>query len=226
MTKTCKGCQQPFDVAEAMFRLIAYCQPCTVKAMAALETQKQQAATAARMKRWRDLCPLEFHDTKRDKLPLPEMLDRVMTWQRGNKGAGLLLHGPTGLGKTRCAWVLLWREIMDGAGVAVISPKSGIDYAETFKRGTDVAAAWVRHRMRADILLLDDPFKANLSASYESCLYSVVNERAQHLLPCIFTVNDSGATLSARMSQDRAEPMVRRIRETTVALGFFKKVAK
>ncbi len=86
-------------------------------------------------------------------------LAKVMAWNHGPKG--LLLVGPTGTGKTRCAWLLMRRLMIDEC------PR--VKYFDGIGWGIDVSKAygepettdrWLDGVCRAEVLFLDDLFKS------------------------------------------------------------------
>ena len=149
---------------------------------------------------------------------MPEKLDAVLKWSFSS--TGLLLHGGTGLGKSRCAWALMEREYMAGKSIASADALAGLEYAAMYAESAAEVYEWASALINADILLLDDLFKNKLTDSFEGVIFAVIDRRAQWLRPTIITCNDSGRTLTDRMSEDRGEPLVRRLKENCTAIHF------
>lgn len=196
------------------------CETCMrAKVAASAEEQKLERLAA-----WQALCPPELRGLVRHKLPSPHKLDLVLRWQFGPRG--LLLHGKTRQGKSFCAWHLLKREMLAGKTAAVVNEAfADIYWAKMDSKGT---FAWLEECAAADILLADDVFKTQLmtpgmaqtGTAVESALYNLLVFRMNHRKPTIMTSNDVGDTLKTRLSFDRGEPLVRRLRENFEALGF------
>ena len=225
MTKHCTTCSDPFDAPDAAAKLLRLCPKCSGMEEKRREVEHRGNIAAKRRVRWIELCPPSFIDTQRDKLPLPPLLDRCLDWSAAS-GKGLLLHGPTGTGKSRCAWKVVEREFLAGRSVVVLSAMSGIEYAASFEHGAHFGAKFVRRAAAADLLYGDDLFKSRLSDSWESAVFSILNDRCEQHRSFILTMNDCGSTLAERMSHDRAEPLARRLREFCVTIGFVKKGVK
>jgi hypothetical protein len=175
-------------------------------------------AEAGRLSAWHSLCPPAYRDTDPVKLPRPSLLKRVLGWQYGPRG--LVLHGKTGLGKSRCAWMLMRREYEHGRQLACVNYTGLYEYSELFSRSTEAASQWVWRLGRVSVLLLDDVFKAKFTDSFEQALFAVVASRAESNLPTIVTCNDTGESLKERLTQDRADALIRRIRESSDNIAF------
>ncbi|MEQ2007998.1 MAG: hypothetical protein ABMA26_14470, partial [Limisphaerales bacterium] len=152
------------------------------------------------------------------RLPLPHRLADVMAWRYGERG--LMLHGPTGMGKSRCIWLLVGREFIASRSVRVLDCAAGIKYAAKFGDSTKAAAQWIEAACEADLLLLDDVFKAKLTDSFESALFAIVALRGEAGLPILVTGNDDPHTLAARLTHDRSGPLIRRLAEMTAPIAF------
>ena len=61
--------------------------------------------------------------------------------------------------------------------------------------------------------MLDDLGKAKLTERAEAELFGLVEHRIANLKPLIVTTNFVGDKLSDKLSEDRATPLVRRLRE-------------
>jgi DNA replication protein DnaC len=174
---------------------------------------------ACRSRRWQTICPADFLDTDPARLPRPEKLAEVLAWRYGRQG--LLLHGETGKGKSRCAWVIAQREFEAGRGVcAVTSYDLGFKLPGAYTESSAAAMRLIETWMLADLLLLDDPFKSKLTDRAEEAVFEVVDYRASNGKPMILTCNDTGETLLARMSADRGPALLRRLREACRAISF------
>lgn len=167
---------------------------------------------------WHRICPACFRDTEPHRLPSPTKLQRVLEWKHGPKG--LVLHGTTGAGKTRCLYELLKREFKAGRTVSVLDHSSAYRYGDAFEQGPSAARHWIEHRCTVDILALDDIFKAKLTDSFEQAVFTIISQRTERGLPVLLTTNDVGATLEGRMSKDRGPALVRRIREFCESISF------
>jgi DNA replication protein DnaC len=167
---------------------------------------------------WKRLCPPEFWDTVPSKLPHPSKLQKILQWNYGPRG--LVLHGPTGKGKSRCLWELLKREIKATRTVRVLDHGSGLEYASSFGTSAADAERWVRGFATVDILACDDLFKVKLSESFEAALFHLASERAEQHRPTLWTTNDVGTVLLDRLSTDRGPALVRRIKENCESVSF------
>jgi hypothetical protein len=167
---------------------------------------------------WERFCPICFQDTEPHKLPSPTKLQRVMQWKYGPKG--LVLHGITGLGKSRCLYELLKREFKSGRTLCIMDHSTAFKYAEAYERGPGEVNRWMEHRATVDILALDDLFKAKLTDSFEQVVFTIVSQRTERGLPILMTTQDVGDTLKSRMSSDRGPALIRRLREFCDSVSF------
>ena len=167
---------------------------------------------------WERICPLCFQDTEAHRLPSPSKLQRVLAWKYGAKG--LVLHGVTGAGKSRCLYELLKREFKAGRTTAIMDHSTAFKYSEAYERGPGAVSAWMEHRAKVDILALDDLFKAKLTESFEQVVFTIVAQRTERGLPILMTTQDVGKTLLERMSPDRGPALIRRLREFCESISF------
>lgn len=200
--------------------------PTTTPPDSAPETWEQGKARQAQergMKRFVELCPPLYRQTDPARLPARGKLAEVMAWKYGPNG--LLLVGPTGTGKTRCAWLLMRRLILedcrrvtyfDGIGW-------GIEVAKEYGQ-PETTGQWLDRVCRAEILFLDDLFKAKMTEAQEQALYGVFDRRAAWQRPTIATMNSTGDMILARMTEtgraDRGEALLRRMREFCEVVTF------
>jgi len=217
--KQCPVCGVTFTALGGIFaKLQTLCPVHAQEHADAVEAERTAATLAARVEKWRAICPPDYRNLRRELLPLPEKLDEVIAWQRNPKG--LILHGATGHGKTRCAWALLEREFIAERSVRIMDSMAGLRYASMFSRGAENVEEWVNGVIDAQIVLLDDVFKNKLTDSFEGVVFTIIDQRIQYRRPVIVTCNDTEATLITRMSADRGEPMMRRLRDHCTPIQF------
>ena len=217
VSQPCAACGEAFELPNAWLAArVKFCCACAEqRARAARDASARQWAEE-RAADWRHVCPAAFQATDPARLPRPEFLSRVLEWRYGARG--LLLHGRTGLGKSHCAWSLAKREFMAGREVLALTCGVAEDFQAAVARFD--AERWVRRHSRVKLLLLDDVFKARLTDALEHAIYTIIATRCDQELPMIVTTNDTGKTLKARLSVDRAEPLLRRLREHCEAVAF------
>ena len=162
--------------------------------------------------------PVAFRNTERSRLPHPEKLDAALQWKFG--AMGLLLYGPTGCGKSRVAWEVAKREILSGRSLKCLNAFELSRYPSLFMSDSNSATAFADELVRAQLLLLDDVFKAKPTERVEELLFAVIDERGQWERPCIVTLNDTGDTLTSRLSADRGPALIRRMREYCQTIKF------
>lgn len=219
VTKDCYVCGKTFQVPAGPYaQYQKKCQPCSDAQDAASKKAIEERDAEKKLREWHELCPKGYRSVDRSKLPNPKKLDEVLEWQFGPKG--LVLFGETGRGKTRCAWELLRIQFASGKSVAVMDAMAGLIYGSKFSDSVNEAKLWIEEMINVNILLLDDVFKVKLTDSFEGAVFALIDSRIQWERPTILTSNDTGATLVSRMSQDRANPLLRRLREHCIQINF------
>jgi len=193
------------------------CDPC-------LESERQQAELGKGVERERakaetlSQIPTAFQSTKRAKLPQPERLDAALRWAYGAKG--LLLYGSTGCGKSRIVWEVAKREVLAGKTLKSVSAYELTRYPSLFMSGDDAAVKFSDSLVKVDLLILDDVFKAKPTERVEELLFAVIDERGSWERPCLITLNDTGDSLTPRLSTDRGPALIRRLREHCIPIRF------
>jgi DNA replication protein DnaC len=159
-------------------------------------------------------CPPLFLHT--DPARLPTAAQVVLKWRYNP--IGLYLVGPTGTGKSRTAWLLLKRLILDdgrsaitydGAGWSMAASAAYADSRET--------ATWMNRVCSTQVLFVDDLFKGKMTETQEVAAFTLIERRSLRMLPTIITTNATSASILDRMSdasrEDRGLPMIRRLKE-------------
>lgn len=194
------------------------CSSCGEQEEARREEERKQDQELERKYKWNELCPAIFQDTDPSRLPCPEKLSEVLAWKYGP--TGLVGHGDTGKGKSRCFWELAKREFLAGRSVRVFNSMGGIRFTASYSESMGRAQEYADKLIYTDLLFLDDPFKLKLTESVEAMLFAVLNERFEAKRPVIATMNDTPTTLAGRMTEDRGMPLIRRLKEFTKAVKF------
>lgn len=215
-TRPCAECKTPFDTPGAYVcdRFIAWQYFCPSCVPIVAEKQRRERDDLARRQReakWLTLCPEEFLSVDRRLLPDSDLFDRVQAWTYGPRG--LVVAGETGLGKTRACWALLHREFMARHSVCALSAYDLARWPAKVMNEPTRADATLKRLAAVDILYLDDPFKSRLTPTVEELLFVALDERTSRRRPCLFSFNDSAATLLERLSTDRAKAFLRRVRD-------------
>lgn len=199
---------------ERIARLKMLCRTCHAE----WTEKRAKEQRHSRAIQWRSYCPAAFRDTQKHRLPSPTKLDRVLQWKFGAKG--MLMTGPTGQGKSRCAWKLVEREFFLGRDVEVMDANFGMMFAQKYSVSGAAAYDWLEQKAKADILLMDDVFKVKLTDAAEGAIFNVVNARCESGAPIIVTLQDNAESLKQRMTADRGEALIRRLREFCEVISF------
>ncbi|HVM62254.1 MAG TPA: helicase-related protein [Verrucomicrobiae bacterium] len=165
------------------------------------------------------LCPLIYRNTDTGRLPCgPRKLAATLGWQYGPNG--LVLHGPTGCGKSRAAWLLLRRLHFEGYETVAFNAVSfSHEVAYHFGPNGD-AVRWVRRIHNAPVVFLDDLGKCRLTERGEAELFGLVEARAAQGRPIIATTTFVGDTLAATMHPETGAALVRRLRDFCECIAF------
>ncbi len=220
--RVCRECAATFTLPDfipaAIAALVRVCPECSEKRAAADSRRAVLESKRMRAERWKAICPPEFIGTDPRKLPCPSQYKAVMAWEYGPRG--LIFHGATGRGKSRCAWTLLRREWEAGRTVAALDSSAGVTYAAKYSESGADVQRWIDRLCRVDVALLDDIFKCRLTDSFEAAIFTIVNQRTENRVPLVVTCNDTGSTLLERLTPDRGAAMLRRLREFCDSISF------
>lgn len=179
----------------------------------------QNADQVSRDTYWAKICPPLYQETVIEKLPPPAQnyLHELVEWDPGS-GRGLIFIGASRKGKSRLAWHLLRRFVLQmGTGVHFYDGLAWpLAVARAFGSPADTER-WLNTVCSAQVLFLDDAFKQKLTEAQEAAYLGVLERRAAYKLPLLMTFNSTAEQLRNRMTaagaQDRFEPIISRIEE-------------
>ena len=186
--------------------------------------QPATGVEADRTKAFQELCPPLYQDTDPNHATLAgnPKLAEVVNWKYQPKG--LVIRGSTRLGKTRAAWLLIKRLMLEGRSVKAMT--CGEFARQAAENAGDGARDWFDEMTKVDVLFVDDLGKSKLTERVESDLFDIIESRAANLKPCLFTTNFDGETLKGKMTNDRGDALISRIREFCQAVNFNPKETK
>lgn len=212
-TFTCKFCKQPFPFAAIdgfPFRLTpTVCDPCDDR----LRLQQAAEVEAAAIARWESMLPFTCRDTDRNHphMPSPSKQAKIVEW---NGHRSLILYGAPRKGKTRLAWLILKRMMIQGKEVEATTSIALTDAIAAMWSAGAEHISWYKDRLvDADVLLIDDLGKCKLTERAEADVFDIFDRRFSAGRPVIVTTNFVGDTLAAKFSPDRGPAFVARLRE-------------
>lgn len=179
----------------------------------------QSCRRASTVKHFERICPSEYAATDEFLLPADEWKE-VREWRP--EGRGLLLLGPSRTSKTRSAWMLIKRLSEQGVKVTAFSPIGfGSQLVDAQMRGEGMQ--FLERISKAELVFFDDLGKGKLTENVEACLFEIFELRTSWRRSTIATTNDTGESLKDRMTENRGEPFVARLREFFDVVDFAKK---
>ena len=169
--------------------------------------------------------PAVFIDT--DPELLHEKIRPILDWEPSGDKTGLLIHGTTGVGKTRALWEVVRRQWVKKANKDINMPylfltmrkiESMIEQGfDTKKHGT-MLDSLIEH----PLLVIDDLGKERLTSRMASDLFAIVDERSVNRKPTIISTNFNGTTLLERFDNRDKETgvaLIRRLKDYYTIVG-------
>ena len=200
----CKVCSVP--MYDTTFRVLDFelpinvCEKCgpMVTAHYAVDQEKDQLVTQNPW--WDETCPPNYQELITAKR-WPDhcdraAIDRVQKWTSSDR-KGLVLLGPTGIGKTLSLWAKA--RDLERAGIKPVF-LSAVEFARKLAvaaRDLD-KADWL---MKAQVLIIDDLGKEKLSAAVAPLIWEVIDARNNHRKPTLISTRFRGTDFVARFSE-------------------------
>lgn len=226
-TTCCSRCDVEIEYEPVTFHGLTLapniCDACSEKVEKEHHEERVAEYRKERANAFNSLCPEPMRTIDPDKLPCgPEKLEKCVNHDLTR---GLVIHGVTGMGKTRLMWQLAKRiYVTEMKGMKVLRDSSfGRMIERSYAEGMGKHDQLVERLSRVAFLLIDDLGKAKLTDRVESDLFDIIDSRYAAGLPCIFTTQFVADTLAERFSTfETGEAVVRRIRETCASLSLTK----
>lgn len=176
------------------------CEDCGPMVTRHYAVDKKQNIEITQTPWWDEECPPNYKELITSKR-LPDQCDRVaieriQKWTASDR-KGLVLLGPSGIGKTLALW--LKARDLERSGVKPVF-LSAVDFARKLAvaaRDLD-KAEWL---MRARVLIIDDLGKEKLSAAVAPLIWEVIDARNNNRLPTLISTRFRGDDFVARFSE-------------------------
>jgi len=225
-TVACSECFKPYEVPVFMvgtrkIRFDSTCDECADKEQKAYEEQMKRDEQAQRLAAFASLCPPLYQDTDPSRIYTP-YVRAVEDWEFNP--TGLILVGPAGKGKSRAAWMLIKRYILAGKrcfGVTATQlAKFAADQWHSRVEDRNKAEYVIQECKSCSILLLDDLGKQKFTERAELELFDILEYRTSHKKPTIATSNSDGKSFRQMLSEDRGEPILRRLQQFSTIIQY------
>lgn len=212
-TSICASCGQALPTPEPIVLLgrafafrSALCSSCSAKTDE--EPEKKSA--------WERLCPILYQLTNIVRLE-NELRQRgydgqwpreVLGWQYGPQG--LVVSGPTGVGKSRVIWMLL-RRLLDQEGRIAVA-LNAVRFRTALQRAgrEGMSEEFVRRLIRADVVFWDDLGQMHLTGAASEMLLHLIEERTCAGMPILATTQYSGEGMDAQFERKEMGRAIRR----------------
>lgn len=228
----CKICKRPVRVRVAyeapdkdvagLLAMAAH-NACYDQRMATIKAGEEAEKAKARALKFETLCPQEFQRPINFKVKgcNPKLYDKVMA-HSFKEGRGLCLIGRTGLCKTRFAWALLKREMLANGRTLFASTHTKLRQDATLMaaEGGKACVTFTLMITSADIWFVDDLGKGRNTNAAEELFEHVLDLRTSKHRPCVFTSNETPASLAGLLSEQRGEAILRRMQEFCEVIEF------
>lgn len=232
VTVPCKICKQPVQVQlpheDNMFRdfaeralKAATHSECLEKLDKAAMAARIIAETNSRLETWEHICPEEFRkpiDPSKKGYNATRH-SKVMQWVFGEMG--LRIIGETRKCKTRFVYQLLHREWKEEREVgAWMHGDLRRELSALGAGNSELLKVFVNRLVALDILFVDDLGKGRATPASEEAFFAIVDARAKHCRPTLFTMNMLMRDFAAACSIEYREPLICRIEEKTILIEF------
>lgn len=150
-----------------------------------------------------------------------QMICKANNWVQPEGKCGLILHGETGTGKSRAAWLIynrMWLKHNPTSTMFLQMRK----FEGLIEKGFDDRkhAGIIDILISSPVVVFDDLGKEKLTPRLESDLFAVLDERTSNLRTTIITTNYTGDRLVDRFNnKETGVALVRRLRDYFSAIS-------
>lgn len=172
-----------------------------------------------------------YYDQKDPLFPVKGLAQKIINWNpKGSRG--MLLHGDTGVGKTRLISLLIKNLVETYAMVGEYDIqafyagelKQELSKGFSSSKAANVAEKLMNKLTRCNVLILDDFGKEKFTEYYETSVFNIIERRISMMKPTIITTNYVGNTLKERFSDPETfKPFYRRLVEFNDVIGIRRK---
>ena len=224
---TCQRCAAPLDLEAEIVEwlrdnempLPCFCDDCQTVRRAEAAAARHAAAEKERQDAARRFIPARYRDAEFARFPAKLQAIQSHGFE---DGIGVVIHGPSGTGKTTAAYHLISRRIADGtftsaesvtgSAIAGIVVDSFSD--EAIER--DGARQKMKRLRSAPCIFLDDLDKTRPTAATMEFLFDLFEARSSRKLPVVITTQATGDKLAQLLADHRESTIpaaiIRRIR--------------
>ncbi len=183
----------------------------------------------------RENIPHGYRNTELQKLPCQVSTAALMSFdfwpeapgsQPDLVNCGCYLHGVTGAGKTRSAFLFVKSLITGGQLrpseiIWIRGSQFAREVVSRTKPGGDGGFdSWFSSLLRAELLTIDEVDKIKFSERVMSEFFELIEHRVSNQLPLILISNSSLDALCSRMSEESGPAIARRIKENLLPIRF------
>jgi DNA replication protein DnaC len=200
------------------------CPDCAYKTVSKALAQENAQRQRERVDRWRRFAPARYWNCNVGHLPIrSENVARVLSWRPDKNGRGLGLMGPPRIGKKRLLF-LLAKELLFALPPNHLARTSSLEFGrlilDQFNDELQPGAFKRIERIRQmPVLILFDFGIEKLTERVQTDLYSLIDFRAQNLLPILWTTQFYADELAAKFSsRDLGRAVIGRLNECSEAI--------
>ena len=173
--------------------------------------------------------PTLFRDTDVERLH--PSVQKALDWKPEGDVSGLLLHGTTGIGKTRAIWEIIRRQWVESAKRDRQLPYQFLTMRKIegmIEKGFDDRqhAKMLEGLIELPFLIIDDFGKERLTQRMASDLFAIIDERSTARKPTIISTNYNGTSLLERFDSrdvETGKAMIRRLKDYYLMAGMGEK---
>ena len=214
-TANCVCCGQRFEAQTVGDRIISLIcsDECYYREKTRRGLMSGAQPSSAKSDRWLLICPPRYAHFDPEKLPdrARAIMPEVLAYNpEATPHQGVAIVGPSDTGKSML--------IHEAARLAF---KKGYDVfvtcaADFAWRAADVERrqGFLRRCLAARILVFDDVGKGRLTDRVEADFFHVLDHRERWGLPLLWSANSKGQALRQSMTEDRADPILNRLRRS------------